>query len=111
MPKFDTDFRPQAELPCTLTNDDERRPKSGMGLMRIAFVDQGEHRAAQCLRPANAPVARDLAHGRGDEFHRSIGIDSPMRDEQGARLRIDEGAGEAGQGFGVRGIAGRRVAG
>src|SRR5262245_29981717 len=49
-------------------DDDEWRPIARMGVLRVALVDECEHRPAQCLRAAKCPVARDLVDGRGDQL-------------------------------------------
>ena len=51
-----------------LANDDERGPVGWMRLVRLALVDEREHRAPQSLRPADPRVTGDLANGRRDEL-------------------------------------------
>ncbi len=76
-------------------DDNERRPKGGLRLLRLAMIDECQHGLPHGLGAAHALIRRELAHGAGDELHGCIGGDLPMRDEQRAGLGVDEGAGEA----------------
>jgi hypothetical protein len=70
-----------------------------MRLVRLAAVDKREHGAPQRLGPANIGIACHGADGGGSEFDRGIGVDRPMGDQQGSRLRVDEGARQPRQRF------------
>src|SRR5271157_2969866 len=69
----------------------ERRPEGGMRLAGLALIDQREHGLAHRFGAAHGFVGCEAAHRAGDKLHGGCGIDFPMRDEQRARLRVDEG--------------------
>ena len=81
-----------------------------MLIVRIATINQLQHRSTQCLSPAQGVIAGNLVHGGSDKFDRRVAVDLPMRDEQRASLGVDEGPGKPRQCFGARCLTGCGVA-
>ena len=69
----------------------------GVCLVRLAFVDQGQHGTTEGFCVAELLIAGSGCNGSRDKFHRGSGVDCPVGDEQGARACIDERARKAGE--------------
>ena len=66
-----------------------------MRLMRLAVIDDVEHRATDGLGGADLGVGAGFTHRPADQLDGRLRVDLPMRDKQRAGLRVDEGAGQA----------------
>jgi len=76
----------------TFADHDERRPGGWVGEALGALVDQCKHGAAQCLGATDLGSGFQLFECSLDQGDGRIAVDVPMRDKQGARAGIEEGA-------------------
>ena len=97
---------------CALADDDEWCPIGGVSV-GATCTEQGGHRAAHGFGAAGLGVGLELIEGLGDQLHGRPELDRPVRYEQRARARIEEGPSQARQSLRARLVvlAGRRVAG
>jgi hypothetical protein len=67
----------------TFADDNEGRPVRGVRFVSVSFVDQCQHGLAQSFGSTDVLIGRHPAHSARDQFDGRIGIDRPVRDEQG----------------------------
>jgi hypothetical protein len=61
-----------------------------MRLVRFALVDERQHRAPKCLRPADFWIAGHVTDGDSDQLDSGVRVDFPVRDQQGPGLCVNE---------------------
>ena len=73
--------RPVENLPRhpTLSDDNKRRPVSGMRL-GLATVNEGEHGLAHGFGAAQRFIGGETTHGASDDLHGSVRVHLPMRE-------------------------------